>query len=76
MKNLREGSESLTDLLYEFTLWLFRMSVPVICFFELDETGYGKRFGIMGEMAGNMIKGLVRVPSISTATSDALNGRS
>jgi hypothetical protein len=49
------------------------MSVPVVCFFELYETDYGKRFGIMGKMAG-MGKTLVRVPGISTAMSDALSG--
>jgi hypothetical protein len=65
----------LTDLLYDFTLWLFRMSVPVVCFFELDETAYGERFGIVGRIAGNVLKDLVRVPSTSIATSNALNGR-
>src|SRR5437764_15046271 len=45
LKDLREDSETLTDLLYEFTLWLFRMSVPTVCFFETHETDYGKRFG-------------------------------
>jgi hypothetical protein len=44
LKDLRKDSETLTDLLYEFTLWLFRMSVPTICFFEQHETNYGKRF--------------------------------
>jgi hypothetical protein len=51
------------------------MSVPVVCFFELDGTDYGKRFGIMGKMVGNMVKGVASVPGIFTAMSDALNGR-
>jgi len=57
LKDLREDSETLTDLLYEFTLWLFRMSVPTVCFFETHETDYGKRFGFPW-------KGLVRIPNI------------
>jgi len=78
LKNLHEDSESLADLLHEFTLWLFRMSVPVVCFFELHGTNYGKRFGMIGKMVGNMLKDLVRVPALSffSVTSDALNGRS
>jgi hypothetical protein len=43
LKDLQEDSETLTDLLYEFTLWLLRMSVPTVCFFEQHETDYGKR---------------------------------
>jgi hypothetical protein len=46
LKDLREDSETLGDLLYEFTLWLFRTSVPTVCFFEQHETDYGKRFGV------------------------------
>jgi hypothetical protein len=45
LKDLQEDSETLKDLLHEFTLWLFRMSVPTMCFFEQHETDYGKRFG-------------------------------
>lgn len=44
LKDLRESSESLRDLLYEFTLWANRASVTLICFFEQHETDYGKRF--------------------------------
>lgn len=45
LKDLRQDSEALTDLLYNFTLWLFRMSVPTVCFFEQHMTDYGKRVG-------------------------------
>jgi hypothetical protein len=45
LKNLEEDSETLTNLLYEFSLWLFRMAVPAMCFFEQHETDYGKRIG-------------------------------
>jgi hypothetical protein len=45
LKDLREDSETLTDLLYNFTLWLFRESVPAVCFFELHETDCGGRYG-------------------------------
>jgi hypothetical protein len=70
LKDLREDSETLTDLLHEFTLWLFRMSVPTVCFFEQHETDYGKRFGLRW-------KELVRIPDIviSSPTSNELNGR-
>lgn len=46
MKHLKEDSETLCDLLYNFTLWLFRDSVPVVCFFELEKTDYGAKHGI------------------------------
>ena len=45
LKDLCKDSETLTDLLYDFTLWLFRESVRTVCFFELYETDYGKRYG-------------------------------
>ena len=48
MKDLDEESEHLNDLLYEFTCWLFRMSVPVVCFFELKETDYGRKVHLPG----------------------------
>ena len=47
LKDLCTDSEALTDLLYNFTLWLFRMSVPTVCFFEQHKTDYGKRLGFM-----------------------------
>jgi hypothetical protein len=70
LRDLREDSETLTDLLHEFTLWLFRMSVPTVCFFEQHETDYGKRFGFKW-------KELVRIPDtvISIATTNSRNGR-
>lgn len=46
MKDLREDSDPLVDLLYTFTLWLFRTSIPVVCFFEQHVTDYGKKFGL------------------------------
>lgn len=46
LKDLREDSETLNDLLHEFTLWLFRNSVPTVCFFEQHETDCGARFSI------------------------------
>ena len=45
LKDLREDSETLNDLLYEFTLWLFRMSVSTVCFFETHKTDYGRKVG-------------------------------
>lgn len=46
LKDLREDSETLSDMLHKFTCWLFRCTVPVVCFYELYETDYGKRWGI------------------------------
>lgn len=43
LKDLREDSETLMDLLYTFTIWLFRMSIPVVCCFEQYVTDYGAR---------------------------------
>jgi len=45
LKDLREDSETLNFLLYNFTLWLFRMSVPTVCFFEMHKTDYGQKIG-------------------------------
>jgi hypothetical protein len=56
MKHLKEESETLRDLLYNFTLWLFRDSVPVVCFFELERTDYGAKYGIPWKhMVGHFI---------------------
>ena len=53
VNDLRENSQILTDLLHNFTLWLFRMSVNVVCFFEQHQTDYGARFGFtFKEMVG------------------------
>jgi hypothetical protein len=40
LKALEEHSDTLTDLLRDFSCWLFRQSVPVVCFFEQFETAY------------------------------------
>ena len=45
LKDLREDSETLNYLLYNFTLWLFRMSVPTVCFFETHRTDCGQKVG-------------------------------
>jgi hypothetical protein len=45
LRDLCEVSETLTDLLYNFALWLSRMSVTTVCFFEQHKTNYEKRFG-------------------------------
>ena len=46
MKDLREGSESLRDLLYEFTLMANRAPLELVCFFEQHKTDYGNKVGI------------------------------
>jgi hypothetical protein len=45
LKDLQEDSEALKNVLHEFSLWLFRMSVPSICFYEQYPTDYGARVG-------------------------------
>ena len=41
LQDLNRDSEALADLLYIFSSWLFRSSVPVVCFFEQHRTNYG-----------------------------------
>jgi hypothetical protein len=43
LKDLREDSENLRDLLYKFTLWANKVSLKLVCFFEQHKTDYGKR---------------------------------
>ena len=45
LKDLHEDSVTLKYLLYNFTLWLFRMSVSTVCFFEMHKTDYGRKVG-------------------------------
>jgi hypothetical protein len=61
LKDLSEDSESLNDLLHNFTLWLSQMSVFVVCFFELYRIDYGKRFNVQQ-------KELVRQPLFSRSS--------
>jgi hypothetical protein len=58
LKDLREESENLRDLLYQFTLWANRISLRLVCFFEQHETDYGKRYGV----GLKPLKQLVRCP--------------
>lgn len=59
LKDLREDSETLMDLLHTFTLWLFRMSIPVVCCFEQYVTNYGARLGLQWKELVSTIKTLV-----------------
>ncbi len=43
LKNLCKDSEILNDLLYDFMLWLFWMSVSTVCFFEMHKTDYEQK---------------------------------
>ncbi|KAI9778778.1 MAG: hypothetical protein M1839_007868 [Geoglossum umbratile] len=45
LMDLREDSEPLQDLLYPFSRWLFRYSIPIQCFFEQHKTNCAARFG-------------------------------
>lgn len=49
LKDIREDLETLMDLLYAFTLWLFRMSIPVMCCFEQYVTDYSARLAFKWE---------------------------
>lgn len=44
LKDLEKDSETLGDLLYDFSNWLFRYSISVVCFFEQLRTNYGGKF--------------------------------
>jgi hypothetical protein len=48
LKDLRDDSEALSDMLESFTRWLFLEWVPVICFYELYSTNYAERLRIPG----------------------------
>ena len=43
LKELEQDSAVLKDVLYNFTLWLFRMTIPTMCFFEQHPTDYAER---------------------------------
>ena len=43
LKDLRDGSEDLQDLLYNFSLLVNRNSTKLVCFFEQHLTDYGRR---------------------------------
>src|SRR5271163_86422 len=45
LSDLQEDSRALKGILEEFTLWLFRSSVPTVCFYEQYETDYGAKIG-------------------------------
>lgn len=46
---LREGEESMTDLLNNFTRWVQKKQVTVCCFFEAAPTSYSKRLPQWGQ---------------------------
>jgi hypothetical protein len=48
IKDLEEESTHQVDLLHGFSVWLRRMSVETVCFFELKETDYGRKIGLTG----------------------------
>lgn len=52
LQDLKEGSPSLRDVLHEFCSINNTLRIPIMCFFELYETDYGKRFGISGVAKG------------------------
>ena len=41
LKDLKEDSVVLKDVLHEFTTWLFDMSISTKCFFEQHKTDFG-----------------------------------
>ena len=49
LRDLREDSEALRDLLYAFTLWANASVIRIVCCFEQHKTDYGKRFGVTWE---------------------------
>lgn len=47
LRELTEDSEGLTDLRYQFTIWLNRNSARTYCYFEQHRTNYGRRWGLL-----------------------------
>jgi hypothetical protein len=45
LTDLQKDSETLKNVLHEFSLWLFHMSVPTVCFYEQYKTDYGAKVG-------------------------------
>lgn len=52
--DLKEGAPKLLDVLQDFCSVNNTLRIPIMCFFELHETDYGKRFHATG-----IAKGLV-----------------
>ncbi|OBT84478.1 hypothetical protein VE02_06420 [Pseudogymnoascus sp. 03VT05] len=64
IKDLEEESTHQVDLLHCFSVWLRRMSVEIVCFFELKETDYGRKIGLAG----------IRRKIVVTETSACIDG--
>ncbi|OBT52075.1 hypothetical protein VE04_08013 [Pseudogymnoascus sp. 24MN13] len=64
IKDLEEESTHQIDLLHSFSVWLRRMSVETVCFFELKETDYGRKIGLTG----------IRRKIVVTETSACIDG--
>ncbi|OBT38924.1 hypothetical protein VE00_10715 [Pseudogymnoascus sp. WSF 3629] len=64
IKDLEEESTNQIDLLHKFSVWLRRMSVETVCFFELKETDYGRKIGLAG----------IRRKIVVTETSACIDG--
>jgi hypothetical protein len=46
LEALKTHSETLDDLLKDFSRWIWRESATVVCFFENKLTDYGRRFAL------------------------------
>jgi protein SERAC1 len=46
LNDLKRDSETLKQVVREFTRWLFDNSVPTVCFYEQHMTDYGSKAGV------------------------------
>jgi hypothetical protein len=50
LKDLEERSSAVMASLRDFSVWLFSYSVPVVCCFEKNVTGYSSRIGVVANI--------------------------
>lgn len=72
LEDLQEESGALKAVLEEFTLWLFRLSVPTVCFYEQYETDYGAKIGGLCKWKEMVCMTLVFVSDSALLTSSSL----
>lgn len=64
IKDLEEDSTNQIDLLHNFSVWLRKMPVEIVCFFELKPADYGQKVGLTG----------IRPKIVVTETSACIDG--
>ena len=64
IKDLVEDSTNQIDLLHNFSVWLRKMPIEIVCFFELKPADYGQKVGLTG----------IRPKIVVTETSACIDG--